>query len=153
MVKIMSIRKKVLALAIALSCSSAMSTTAFATASTEEVMPLAEGLISQHSLSGTYGYNTLMIDASTIGSAEMAEIGIVDIVVQHSSDKVNWVDEVSVSDMLNEDAIDFYLDDYGVPVISGYYYRVVVTHYAKEQGWFFPSTQSIENASTAVWIG
>ena len=149
----MSIQKKVLALAIALSCSSAMSTTAFAAASTEEVMPLAEGLISQHSLSGTYGYNTLMIDASTIGSAEMAKIGIVDIVVQHSSDKVNWVDEVSVNDMLNEDAYSFDLYDYGVPVISGYYYRVVVTHYAKEQGWFFPSTQSIENASTAVWIG
>ncbi len=71
-----------------------MSTTAFAAASTEEVMPLAEGLISQRSLSGTYGYNTLMIDASTIGSAEMAKIGIVDIVVQHSSDKVNWVDEL-----------------------------------------------------------
>lgn len=64
----MSIRKKVLALAIALSCSSVMSTTAFAAASTEEAMPLAEGLISQRSLSGTYGYNTLMIDASTIGA-------------------------------------------------------------------------------------
>ena len=150
----MSIQKKVFALAIALSCSSAMSTTVFAAETpAEEVMPLATGLISRYTLSGTYGYNTLMIDASTVGTAEMAEIGIVDIVVQHSSDKVNWVDEVSVSDMLNEDAIDFYLDDYGVPVISGYYYRVVVTHYAKEQGWFFPSTQSIENASTAVWIG
>ena len=150
----MSIRKKMLALATALSCSCAMGTTVFAAeAPTEEVMPLATGLISRYTLSGTYGYNTLMIDASTIGSAEMAKIGIVDIVVQHSSDKVNWVDEVSVNDMLNEDAIDFYLDDYGVPVISGYYYRVVVTHYAKEQGWFFPSTQSIENASTAVWIG
>ena len=153
-VKNISIQKKVLALAIALSCSSAMSTTVFAAeTSAEEVMPLATGLISHYTLNGTYGYNTLMIDASTVGTAEMAEIGIVDIVVQHSSDKVNWVDEVSVSDMLNEDAIDFYLDDYGVPVISGYYYRVVVTHYAKEQGWFFPSTQSIENASTAVWIG
>ena len=99
----MSIQKKVLALAIALSCSSAMSTTVFAAeTSAEEVMPLATGLISRYTLNGTYGYNTLMINASTIGSAEMAKIGIVDIVVQHSSDKVNWVDEVSVSDTINE---------------------------------------------------
>lgn len=154
MVKNMSIQKKVLALAIALSCSSAMSTTVFAAETpAEEVMPLATGLISRYTLNGTYGYNTLMIDASTIGYEEMAKIGIVDIVVQHSSDKVNWVDEVSVSDMLNEDADSFDLYNYGVPVISGYYYRVVVTHYAKEQGWFFPDTQSIENASAAVWIG
>lgn len=41
-----------MSLAIALSYSSVMSTTAFAAASTEEVMPLAEGLISQRSLSG-----------------------------------------------------------------------------------------------------
>lgn len=150
----MSIRKKMLALALALSCSSAMSTTVFAAeAPTEEVMPLAAGLIFSYSVAGSYGYNTLMIDASTVGYEEMAKIGIVDIVVQHSSDKVNWVDEVSLSDMLNEDALTFYLNDYGVPVISGYYYRVVVTHYAKEQGWFFPDTESIENASTAVWIG
>ena len=153
-VKNMSIRKKMLALATALSCSCAMSTTVFAAETpAEEVMPLAAGLIFSYSVAGSYGYNTLMIDASTIGYEEMAEIGIVDIVVQHSSDKVNWVDEVSVSDMINEDAYNFYLNDYGVPVISGYYYRVVVTHYAKEQGWFFPDTESIENASTAVWIG
>lgn len=56
MIKIIGIQKKVLSLAIALSYSSVMSTTAFAAASTEEVMPLAEGLISQRSLSGTYGY-------------------------------------------------------------------------------------------------
>lgn len=91
--------------------------------------------------------------ASTNYPVQELRFGIVDIVVQHSSDKVNWVDEVSASDMLNEDTDFFDLYDYGVPVISGYYYRVVVTLYAKEQGWFFPDTESIENASTAVWIG
>lgn len=147
-------KRKILAAAMAtMLCSLLPMQVSAAEGVDEQLVPLATGLITDYELIGSYGYNTLMIDASTIGSAEMAKIGIVDIVVQHSSDKVNWVDEVSVSDMLNEDAYNFYLNDYGVPVISGYYYRVVVTHYAKEQGWFFPDTESIENASTAVWIG
>lgn len=147
-------KRKILAAAMAtMLCSLLPMQVSAAEGVDEQLVPLATGLIIDYELIGSYGYNTLMIDASTIGSAEMAKIGIVDIVVQHSSDKVNWVDEVSVSDMLNEDAYNFYLNDYGVPVISGYYYRVVVTHYAKEQGWFFPDTESIENASTAVWIG
>ncbi len=150
----MKFTKKILTIVSAAVCCSAMNVNAFAAASTtEEVMPLATGLISSQSLSGVYGYNTLVISATTIGYEEMAEIGIIDIVVQHSSDKTTWVDEVDVADMLNEDAYSFSISDYGVPVISGYYYRVKVTHYAKEQGWFFPDSESIVNYSTAVWIG
>ncbi len=119
----------------------------------EEAQPLATNLIASRSLRGYYGYNTLMVDASTIAYEEMAKIGIVDIVVQHSDDKITWTDEVDVADMINEDAYSFYIDGYGIPVISGYYYRIVVTHYAKEQGWFFPDKQEIQMISTPVWIG
>ncbi len=130
-----------------------MQVTAAQAPTEEEAEPLATDLIVSHSLRGYYGYNTLMVDASTIAYEEMAKIGIVDIVVQHSSDKITWVDEVDVADMINEDAYVFTLDGYGIPVISGYYYRIVVTHYAKEQGWFFPDKQEVERTSTPVWIG
>lgn len=118
-----------------------------------EAAPLATGLISSYSLRGYYGYNTLMVDASTYAFEEMAKIGIIDIVVQHSKDKTTWVDEVDVDDMINKNAYSFSISEYGIPVISGYYYRIEVTHYAKEKGWFFPSSQKITVTSTPVWIG
>ncbi len=123
------------------------------TSTVEEAVPLADNLIATFELSGSYGYNTLMVTAATYGFEEMAKIGIIDIVVQHSKDKNTWVDEVELDDMINKDAYYFAINDYGVPVISGYYYRIKVTHYAKEHGWFFPGTQKITATSIPVWIG
>ena len=125
----MNMKQRIWAIASAVLCCSTMNMSAFAVDTIdEEIMPLSEGLIDSHSVSGVYGYNTLVISASTIGSDQMAKIGIIDIVVQHSSDKATWSDEVDVADMINENAYSFSVSDYGVPVISGYYYRVKVTH-------------------------
>lgn len=147
-------KSKILAIASAAACCSALQFHAIAAeVPTETVSPMAAGLIFTFSITGEYGYNQLIINGSTVGFEEMAEIGLIDIMVQHSSDKTNWVDEVPVTDMINEDAYSFFVADYAVPVISGYYYRVVVTHYAKEHGWFFPTTQEITAASSPVWIG
>lgn len=123
------------------------------TAIVEEVEPLSSNLIATYTLSASYGYNTLMVDAAIYAFDEMAKIGLIDIVVQHSSDKINWVDEVEVDDMISKDALYFSINDYGIPVISGYYYRIRVTLYAKEHGWFFPDTHKITVNSNSVWIG
>ncbi len=45
-----------------------------------------------------------------------------------------------------------FLDKYAVTVQGGYYYRVTLTHYAKEQTWFFPDEQSVTNTSSYVWV-
>lgn len=119
----------------------------------EEVEPLSSNLIATYTLNAYYGYNTLMVDSSICAFEEMAKLGMIDIVVQHSSDKINWVDEVEVDDMINEDAYYFSIKGYGIPIISGYYYRIKVTLYAKEHGWFFPDTHKINVTSNSVWIG
>lgn len=122
------------------------------TAVSEEVEPLAAGLISGYSLSCTKGTKTVYITAKTTGSEEMSEIGFIDIKIQRSSDLTNWTTEKTVSDKIKEDASTYSLANYAVTVQGGYYYRVTLTHYAKEQTWFFPDDQSVTNTSSYVWV-
>lgn len=82
----------------------------------------------------------------------MSEIGFIDIKIQRSSDLTNWTTEKTVSDKLAEDTISYSLTKYAVSVQGGYYYRVTLTHYAKEQTWFFPDEQSVTNTSSYVWV-
>lgn len=122
------------------------------TTASEEVQPLAAGLISVASLSCTKGTKTVYITATTTGNEEMSKIGFIDIKIQRSSDLTNWTTEKTVSDKIKEDATTYSLDKYAVTVQGGYYYRVTLTHYAKEQTWFFPDDQSVTNTSSYVWI-
>ena len=128
------------------------SSTAVDTAITEEVQPLAAGLISGYTLSCSSGTKTVYITATTTGNEEMSEIGFIDIKIQRSSDRTNWTTEKTVSDKIKEDAVTYSLDKYAVTVQGGYYYRVTLTHYAKEQTWFFPDEQSVTNTSSYVWV-
>ncbi len=106
-----------------------------------------------YSLRISSGTNKVYISATTDGYDTMAKIGFKDIVIQRSSNGTSgWTDAVSLSDQLVTDSLYHYLDQYVVSVSGGYYYRVVLTHYAKEQGWFFPSSQSITNYSNVVWV-
>ncbi len=123
-----------------------------ATASTEEVQPFAAGLITGYSLGCTKGTKTVYITATTTGSEEMSKIGFTDIKIQRSSDRTNWTTEKTVSDKIKEDATTYSLDKYAITVQGGYYYRVQLTHYAKEDTWWFPDEQSVTNTSSYVWI-
>ena len=123
-----------------------------ATAVTEEVQPFAAGLITVASLNCSSGTKTVYITAKTTGSEEMSEIGFIDIKIERSSDRTNWTTEKTVSDKIKEDAVTYSLANYAVTVQGGYYYRVTLTHYAKEQTWFFPDDQSVTNTSSYVWI-
>lgn len=121
-------------------------------ASSEEVMPLAAGLISSHSLICAAGTKTVYITATTTGSEEMSKIGFIDITIQRSSDLTNWTTEKTLSDKIKENATTYSLDKYAVSVQGGYYYRVTLTHYAKEQTWFFPDEQSVTSTSAYLWV-
>lgn len=120
--------------------------------SSEEIAPLAAGLISSHSLSCTAGTKTVYITARTVGTEEMSEIGFTDIKIERSSDRINWTTEKTISDKIAEDTVSHSLAKYSVSVQGGYYYRVTLTHYAKEQTWFFPDKQSVTNTSSYVWV-
>lgn len=81
----------------------------------------------------------------------MSKIGFKDIIVQRSSDNINWEDEVDVGDKLTTSASIYSLANYSVSVTGGYYYRVKCTHYAKEKG-LLGGSQSVENTSNSVWV-
>lgn len=112
--------------------------------------PYAAGLISRYSLSVSSSNGNLCLNGYTRSNSKMKSIGFKNIVIQRSSDGVDWEKEKSLSDILKSD-YEYYLDDYSVNVQGGYYYRVTCTHYAKESG-LFGSSQSVNNTSNSVWI-
>jgi len=118
----------------------------------EEISPYAAGLISGYSLGCSAGTKTIKITARTVGYEEMSKIGFTNIKIQRSTNLVNWTTEKTISDKIAENATTHTLDKYAVSVEGGYYYRITLTHYAKEQTWFFPDEQSVTNTSSYVWI-
>ena len=112
----------------------------------------AKGLITTGTLSCSSGNKTVYITAATRGSEVMSKIGFKNIEIQRSSDKVNWTTEKTVPNQLAEDTDYNSLSKYSVTVNGGYYYRVVLDHYAKEDTWWFPDEQSVSNTSNSVWV-
>lgn len=117
-----------------------------------EIQPYAAGLIKSYYLSCSSGTDTIYISGRTSATDVMAEVGFKGIKIQRSSDGKSWSTEKTVGDKLTESTTTHSLSNYAVSVQGGYYYRVICTHYAKESGWFFPDTQSVENTSSYVWI-
>lgn len=109
------------------------------------------GLISYYSLDISAGKKAIVLNGSTRASISMKSIGYKDISIEYSSDGVHWYVEKSVNDLLKSNSSSYNLNDYSVSVVGGYYYRVSLTHYAKESGWF-GSSQSVENTSNSVWV-
>lgn len=112
----------------------------------------AVGLIARCTLSCTGGSKTININASVYGNYTLAKIGFKNIRIQRSSDQNNWTTEKTISDQISEDAMQKKLSNYSVSVNGGYYYRVVLDNYAKEDTWWFPKTQTVEATSNSVWI-
>lgn len=110
------------------------------------------GLISNCCLSVLSGRKTLYINGEIEAVGNMKSIGYKDIVVEYSNDNSHWyVENDNIEDLLISNSDSYYLNNYAVSVKGGYYYRVSLTHYAKESGWF-GSSQSVENTSNSVWI-
>lgn len=99
------------------------------------------GLIKSHSLTVSNDSDTVFITTSTTSLGAMKKIGVIDIEIQQSANGVNgWSVYTTVSDQTNSDVSYHYLYNYGVDVTSGYYYRVKLTHYAKN---YSSTTQSV----------
>lgn len=115
--------------------------------------PQAAGLIASCSLYCGAGTNRVYITAATDGSDEMAKIGFIDIEVQRSTNGSNgWQTVAEPDDQIAVNAYSHHLMNFAVPVTGGAYYRVTLTHYAKELGWFFPTTQTLTCTSNVIWV-
>lgn len=118
---------------------------------TDNVVPYAEWIITNYSLGCSKADKAVKIIGKTSASAEMSKIGFKDIIIQKSSDNINWEKEVDVGDKITTSASTYSLANYSVSVEGGHFYRVKCTHYAKEKG-LFGGSQSVENYSNSVWV-
>lgn len=123
----------------------------YETEETSQGIDKATGLISEYSLYLVASNGVARITAQTIGNNVMREIGLKDINIQRSSDCVNWFTEIT-DNLVITNSDSYEINNYGYPVTGGYYYRVVLNHYAKENTWWNPAVQSINHTSNIVWI-
>lgn len=117
-----------------------------------DVSVYAVGLIERYALSCAGGSKIVYINASVYGSDMMAKIGFKNIKIQRSSDNNNWTTEKTISDLISEDTSTKIISRYSVSVNGGYYYRIVLDNYAKEDTWWFPDEQTVTATSNSVWI-
>lgn len=116
-----------------------------------EATVTAEGLISHYNLSISKSGNMLYINATTVSPSSMKTIGFKDIVVEYSTNNNNWYTyNDNISPQTTSNAYSYSLVNFPVPVENGYYYRVTLSHYAKETGWIFGNSQSVPNTSNVV---
>lgn len=118
---------------------------------TESIVPYADWLITNYSLYCSSAKKAVEITGKTSASSSMSKVGFKDIIIERSSDKINWTEEVDVGDKLTTSASTYSLADYSVSVKGGYYYRVRCKHYAKAKG-LFGGSQSVENYTDGVWV-
>ena len=109
-----------------------------------------EGLISMCSLSISNSNGNVSITATTRSNSIMNYIGFKNISVQRRPNiNSSWTEEVPVSNQLNHNSTIKTLSGFTVPVSGGYYYRVVLDHYADNGS---GTTQSESNTSNVIWI-
>lgn len=93
----------------------------------------------------------LRVNFATGAVATMAEIGGKNLTIQRWENN-KWV-TVCKSDQIAKDRFfhsGSYYSPTGLP--TGYYYRATMQHYAKEQGWLFPSSQKFYNETTIILL-
>lgn len=128
--------------------------TAAAVSSTDEaVTPYAAGLISTYSVKCSAGTKEVKIGAQVHAFDTMSKLGFTDMTVERSSTGTgNWTPVAELPDDIAENVSAYSFSNYSVSVTGGYYYRVTVTFYAKEKGWFFPKSQTDSLSSKSVWV-
>ncbi len=106
------------------------------------------GLIEKIELSIDVGTKKIHIIAETTSSSIMNQIGINNIHIQRSSDNSSWYEEKTASAEYAYNSNFYKNTNYEVSVLGGYYYRVVLNHYAYNGS----TSESIGHTSNSVWI-
>ena len=108
------------------------------------------GLISSYSVSISKNGNTIYMSGSTSCFSSMQSVGFKDVVLQRSTDGINWSNYSNVGDILSSSTYKCSVSNKNLGTVPvGYKYRVICTHYAKETG-LFGKSESIANTSNIV---
>lgn len=92
------------------------------------------GLISYELLSISRNSNNITLTAQTICTDTMKYVGLKDVIIEQSSDGVNWSEYKLIGDLLSENSAKYVANNLTLATVtSGYYYRVTCNHYAKEK--------------------
>lgn len=121
------------------------------TATTEAPLLTSPNLISTFRNDLFYENGMLDMIMTTSATGFVAEIGFQDIIVQKSSDNVHWSNSMFFGDRIEYDTTGSLFEMIVGPQ-QGYYYRVYVTHYAKEDAFFFPAEQRVYSYSNVVYV-
>lgn len=120
----------------------------------ESVIVYSDGLI--HSQDCTIqcsgGTQILYLSASVRANSTMGELGFTNIRIERTSDHRSWTTEKTIPNIVSEDTSSNSVNRYAISVNGGYYYRVVMDFYAKEDTWWFPESQTISATSNSVWV-
>jgi len=110
------------------------------------------GLISKKAINLSANSSIIMLTAKTECNDIMRYVGLKDIVVEQSSDGVNWSEYLQIEDLLNENSTIYTANKLSLATVTkGYYYRVTCNHYAKEKG-FFGSSEKDMSISNSVYV-
>jgi len=145
--------KKILSVIIAFSCcplfpmyASAEENESNSDVQIDEIVE-SVGLIKYYSLACSVGTKIIHINMNTEGTGTMDEIGFTDIQIQRYTSS-GWYTEKSISSVTTTNASGYYLSDYTTSVLGGYYYRVVLNHYARDGSLY----EKEGDTSNSVWI-
>ena len=148
--------KKLLALALSLVCAFSVllytdwRVSADSSAETSDDNSDFVDLLSSYYLSLTSSSNKMFLTGSVVANETMAEIGFIDFEVQRAySSAGSWsTTYYSISNQLAYNKKKKTLDNYSLPVLGGYYYRVCFNAYAKLNS----DTETWWYESPAVWV-
>lgn len=121
-------------------------------AETQVYSVYSAGLISKKAINISANSNTIMLTAKTECNDEMKYVGLKDVVIEQSSDGVNWSKYKPIGDLLGENSTMYVTNNLSLATVtSGYYYRVTCSHYAKEKG-LFGSSEKDDTTSNSIYI-
>ena len=111
-----------------------------------EIQPLATGLIGSYSIGISKNGNTLIIAGKTSCMVEVKKCGFSVLTIQRRTDSSDtWKNYLNYKDLYIDDCA--YALAKRLNLASGYQYRVTCTHYAKKN---ILSVQKIDNVSNTV---
>ena len=152
--------KKLLALALSLVCAFSVllytdwRVSADSSAETSDDNSDFVNLLSSYYLSLTSSSNKMFLTGSVAANETMAEVGFIDFEVQRAySSTGSWSSTYySIPNQLAYNKPSKTLENYPLPVLGGFYYRVCFHAYAKEDALLFPDTETEWYESPAVYV-
>lgn len=113
-----------------------------------EIQPLAAGLIDSYSIGIAKDGNTLIIAGKTSGSTDVKKCGFSEVIIQRrANSSSSWANYLTYKDLYIDARIYALTKRINMP--SGYQYRVKCTHYAKKNIF---SVEKIDNVSNTVTL-